>query len=142
MGGWRTPAHFFILKKEVQNMTLGQLIAEIETVKPHQFPKETITRWLTEVENTAVEQIFNRVDGVDIHFEKFDYDMDHEKELQIPDHFADVYMTYVSAKIDYANREFGGYNNAVSMYQAAFDELAAYWKRTHKPKTMPKMRYF
>ena len=123
-------------------MTLGQLIAEIETIKPHEFPKETITRWITEVESTAVEQVFNHVEGTDIQFERYDYELDHEKEMQIPDRFADVYLNYAAAKIDYANREYGGYNNAVAMYQAAFEEFAAYWTRTHRQKPMGKMRYF
>lgn len=123
-------------------MTLGQLIAEIETIKPHEFPKETVTRWITEVESAAVEQIFNHAEGTDIQFERYDYELDHEKEMQIPDRFADVYLNYAAAKIDYANREYGGYNNAVAMYQAAFEELAAYWKRTHRQKPMGKMRYF
>ena len=62
--------------------------------------------------------------------------------MQIPDRFADVYLNYAAAKIDYANREYGRYNNAVAMYQAAFEEFAAYWKRTHRQKPMGKMRYF
>lgn len=138
------PARFFILgnDRRESRMTLGQLVAEIETVKPHEFPKETVTRWLTEVENAAVEQIFNHAEGTDIRFERYDYELDHEKEMNIPDRFADVYLNYAAAKIDYANREYGGYNNAVAMYQAAFDELAAYWKRTHRQKLLGKMRYF
>ena len=144
-------------------MTLSELIAHVDQVKPNQYDKEIKTRWVTEVEAAAVEQILNRAlyetevtetlpDGSertvtkwlpnDIDFDKYDYDMDQERELLIPDRFNDVYVNYLSAKVDYNNREFGSYQNCAAMYQASWNDFAAYWRRTHRPKPQPKMRYF
>ena len=144
-------------------MTLAELIAEVDEVKPNQFAKEIKTRWLSEVESAVVEQILNRAlyekeeerirpDGTtetitvwkpdDVAFDKYDYDTDQERELLVPDRFCDIYVNYLSAKIDYNNREFGSYQNCAAMYQASWNDFAAYWKRTHKPKPLGKMRYF
>lgn len=122
-------------------MTLAHLIAEIEEVKPNQYRKEILTRWVSEVENIAVEQVLNRVKDIDIDFEAYDYDLDQETELKIPDRFADVYINYVGAKIDDANREYDGYNNSVIKYESSFQEFAAYWKRTHTPKPLAYMKH-
>lgn len=121
-------------------MTLGRLLADLMTEKPHQYPAETVTKWLNEVEGMAVEKVFNRTEGTEIGFEGYDYAKDYETQLLIPDRFSDVYVNYLASKIDYANREFGGYNNSTAMFNAAWDEFSAAWRRTHKPKPLAGMR--
>lgn len=124
-------------------MTLAELIAEADQVKPNQFEKEIKTRWVSEIEQTVKEQILDRAEGSKGGaFAPYSYDEDQERELLIPDQYADVYIHYICAKIDYYNREFAGYNNAAALHEAALNDFAAFWKRTHRPKPLPKMRRF
>jgi len=122
-------------------MTVAEIIAEVQRIKPNQYPKETLTRWLTQIEAQAIDQVINHALGADIDFEKYDYDMDAETELQIPDRYSDVYIHYLSAQIDQANREFASYNNDVALFEAAWREYAAWHIRTHYQKGTPSFRY-
>lgn len=126
-------------------MTLAQLIAEVDQVKPNQFEKEIKTRWVSEIEQTVKERILDRAEesgNTGEAFRAYSYDEDQERELLIPDQYADVYIHYICAKIDYYNREFSGYNNAAALHEAVLDDFAAFWKRTHNPKSLPKMKGF
>ena len=115
-------------------MTVAEIIAEVQRVKPNQYPKETLTRWLSQIEGQAVEQVINHAVDTDIEFDKYDYELDQEKELQIPDRYSDVYIHYLSAQIDQANREFASYNNDVALLEAAWREFGAWHIRTHRQK--------
>ena len=122
-------------------MTVAEIIAEVQRVKPNQYPKEALTRWLSQIEGQAVEQVVNHAVDTDVEFDKYDYDTDVEKELQIPDRYSDVYIHYLSAQIDQANREFASYNNDVALFEAAWREYAAWHIRTHRQKPTAAFRW-
>ena len=122
-------------------MTVAEIIAEVQRVKPNQYPKETLTRWLSQIEGQAVEQVINHAVDTDVAFDKYDYELDQEKELQIPDRYSDVYIHYLSAQIDQANREFASYNNDVALFESAWREYAAWHIRTHRQKPTAAFRW-
>ena len=64
-----------------------------------------------------------------------------ETELLVPAPFDEVYLRWLEAQIDYANGEYDKYNNAILMYQTAYDGYANYYNRTHMPVGR-KMDYF
>ena len=121
-------------------MTLAEMIAEICDLHPNQYPKEILTRWVSECEATAVEQVLNHIDGNDIEFDEYNYDTDADTELLVGGSHKDIYVNYVTAKIDYANREFGAAENANAMYAAAFDDFASHYKRAYRQKRKGYMR--
>jgi hypothetical protein len=43
-------------------------------------------------------------------------------------------MRWLEAHIDYANGEYDKYNNAILMYQAAYNAYANYYNRNRMPK--------
>lgn len=122
-------------------MTVAEIIAEVQRVKPNQYPKETLTRWLSQIEGQAVEQVINHAVDTNVEFDKYDYELDQEKELQIPDRYSDVYIHYLSAQIDQANREFASYNNDVALFEAAWREYGAWHIRTHRQKPTAVFRW-
>ena len=50
-------------------------------------------------------------------------------------------LSWLECQIDYANAEFGKYNNSAAMFQAEYDAFANWYNRTHKPKGT-RIRYF
>ncbi len=112
-------------------MQLGELIANVDEIKPNQYSKEIKVAWLNEVEAKIVEQIISRYK--EIEFTKYDYDLDVEKELIVPDEFCDVYMNYICSKIAFYNAEYPRYNNFASLYNQSFEDVAKYYRRKHKP---------
>ena len=115
-------------------MQLAVLIAFVDDTKPNQYDDEMKTQWLSEVEGMVVDEILNKAEGNDIEFTGYDYNVDSERELLVPDRFTDLYVNYLHAKIDYHNAEYARYNNAVSMFEAVFNTFAAYYRRSHMPK--------
>lgn len=79
--------------------------------------QKTKTAWMSEVEGMVIEEILNRAEGNEIEFEGYDYDLDAEKTLLVPDRYADLYRNYLYAKVDYANAEYERYNNSVTMFE-------------------------
>lgn len=115
-------------------MTVSEVIAKADNLRPNQYGMDLKTQWLSEVEGIIIDTILNESEGNDIQFEKYNYELDMEKELKIPDRFCDVYIHYILAKIDYHDSETESYQNDVIMYQASMDSFAGWYIRNHMPK--------
>ncbi len=123
-------------------MTLGKLIETIIALRGQQYDTDIMVGWVNEIESQAVEQVINRSEGVQVDFTPYEWEIDMEKELLIPDRFQDVYMSYMFAKIDFMNQEIERYNNDVAMQDAAWKAYASWHIRTHMPKAMPSFQNF
>jgi hypothetical protein len=143
-------------------MTLSELVAKINQLKPSEYDKDDITGWVNAVEFMAVDQVINRSEhrlppppkdpvvvnpGInnyvpdvapqllpDLEFKPYVYAEDAERELLIPDQFKDAYIYFVSAKIDFQNMEIDRYNANSQAFENEFQEYAKWYRRTHKPK--------
>ena len=117
-----------------EGMKIAKIISIVDEMRPNQYELEDKTRWLSEVEGLLVDSVFNLAEGNDILFEKYEYEMDAEKELMLPDRYSDIYIHYLKAKIEFSDGETEAYNNEVAAYQSAFDQFAAWYRRNHMPK--------
>lgn len=115
-------------------MKLGELIENIIGTRGQQYDEEMLTGWVNEIEGQAVDEVINQAEGYNIPFKPYDYSRDAERELQIPNRFQDVYINYLTAKIDFGNQETERYNNDVAMYNSAYEAYAAWFRREHRPK--------
>lgn len=116
-------------------MTLAQLIATVGELRPHQYSTDHLTAWVNEVEARAARDVINRACGNCIEFTPYTYDKDADQVLLIPDDHKGVYESYLFARIDYTNGEIDRYNNDAAMYEAAWHEYAAEYRREHRPKS-------
>ena len=57
------------------------------------------------------------------------------KTLIVGAPYDDIYVKWLEAQIDYANGEYGKYNNTKTMYGNAYDSFARAYHREHKPKS-------
>lgn len=121
-------------------MTLAEIIAYVDSIRPNAYDKDMMTGWINEIERQVWEQVISRAvpdEGTDpIEYPgPYDYEMDAEKELLVDDTHKDVYVTYILSKMDYLNMELDRYNADAAMHQAAWDSYAAEYRRNHFPKT-------
>ena len=120
-------------------MNLAKLIAQIQTLRPSQYDEHQLTAWVNEIEAQVVDEVYGRAMFDGHEFVPYDIDLDAEKELLIPDENADVYLHYLSSKIDYWNGEIDRYNNSAAMYGASWATFANKYRRNHQPRcTAPK----
>lgn len=115
-------------------MTLAELIAKVNHLRPSQYDKYDLTAWVNEIEFRVVDEVINRSLFMNHPYETYNYDEDCDKVLLIPDQFSEVYETYLFAKIDYSNAEIDRYNMDVAMADAAWDSYASWYRRHHYPK--------
>lgn len=123
-------------------MTLAELISEADKLRPNQYNTNQKTAWVTEIEGTIVDEVMNLAEGDSIEFEGYIYERDEEKKLMVPDRFSDIYISYLLAKIDFYDGETDRYNNDVILYQSAYDQFTAWYRRRHMPKQTAYFRGF
>lgn len=117
-------------------MTIAEVIAMVDEIRPNQITKQTKTMWLSEIEHRVFDEVMSR--GIDFcplfQFQPFSYDGDDDTPLAVPDVYGDVYRAYLYSKIDLSLGEIDRYNNDVIMFQSAWQDYAAWYRRNHLPK--------
>ena len=71
--------------------------------------------------------------GEDVSFSGYNEDTDLETVLLIPEPFDEAYLRWMEAQIHYHNGEYDKYNNAVVMFNTAFDAYKSDYTRNHMP---------
>lgn len=117
-------------------MRLAKLIERVTELRGQQYDTEILTGWVNEIEGQAVDEVIGRCDGGVTEIAPYDYNVDAERELLIPDRFQDVYVNYVLAKMDLHNQETERYNNDVSAFNAAYDAFGKWFFRSYMPKAV------
>ena len=122
-------------------MYLAELINLIDEEKPNQYLPEQKVRWLSEVEGIIIDDILNNYEGEELKFEAYDDSKDQETKLLVPDRYTDIYINYLSAKIDFNNMETEQYNNDVAMFESSLEQYKKFYIRTHMPKQRGRFKY-
>lgn len=117
-------------------MTLAELIAYIDQIRPNAFDKDVETGWVNEIEHKVYDQVINKAVGNSKEDPTpYFYDLNAETTLLVEDAHKDVYVTYILAQMDYANMELDRFNADSAMHQAAWQEYAAEYRRNHIPRS-------
>lgn len=61
---------------------------------------------------------------------------DGDKPLLVPAPYDELYDLYLFAMIDYHDREYGGYNNDMEQFNAAFGAFRRHWWRRQTPRSV------
>lgn len=115
-------------------MTLTGAIHHLDTVKPNAFSQDEKVRWLSMLDGIIKTDLIDTHEGGDaVSFRPYDETTPLLQELLIPHPFDAVYIHWMEMQIDYANGEYGKFNNSVRLYEAAFEAYEKYYHRHHKP---------
>ena len=123
-------------------MKIIEAINRIDSLKHNTYSNNEKLAWLSRMDSMVKRLIIDtHEDGEDITFTGYDDRTDLNTELLVPAPFDEIYLRWLEAQIDYTNGEYDKYNNAILMYQAAYDGYANYYNRNHMPKGQ-KMKFF
>lgn len=115
-------------------MTILEAISRVDAVKPNSYSQTEKIAWLSRIDATIKNEIIDTHEGAEnITFNGYDNDTDTNTELLVPAPYDEVYIRYLEMQIDYANNEYGKYNNSMVMYNAAYSAYEKYYNRTHMP---------
>lgn len=114
-------------------MKLMEVISAVDALKPNTYSVENKIAWLSWVDETVQREIFDSHQGAGAVFGGYSADTPPDTALLVPPPYDQLYLRYLEAQIDYHNGEYDRFNNAMAMYEAAFDSFAKYYTRTHMP---------
>ena len=115
-------------------MTIHEVIARVDAVKPNRYKESQKIAWLGNLEG----QIFNELvltheNPGHIQRIEFSAEMDTDQKLIAPHPYDEVYMLYLQSQIDLNKMEIAKYKNSKTLYNNAYQTLVDYWNRTHMP---------
>ena len=123
-------------------MKIIEAIDRIDDQKHNTYSYRDKVAWLSRLDAMVKRLIIDTHEGgEDVVFEGYTESTDEWTELLVPAPFDEMYIRWLEAQIDYANGEYGKYNNSILMYQTGYDGYANYYNRNHMPKSK-KMKFF
>ena len=123
-------------------MTIIEAITKIDEFKPNSYSNHHKIEWLADLDGIIKEEIIDTHEGGEkITYSRYDDNTDTEKELLVPAPYDDIYVKWLEAKIDYANNEYGKYNNSSVAYNNAYSAFERYYNRHNMPKRT-KLKFF
>lgn len=114
-------------------MTLQEALAACDRMKPNACSETDKRRWLSDLDGLIDHEILAAHEGSPAPFSGYDDATPGDTVLLVPEPYADVYIKYLFAQIDFVNAEFARYNNSAAMYNTALSAYANFYRRTHLP---------
>ena len=116
-------------------MTLHEAINRADMLKPNSYSQSEKIWWLSCLDGTIKEEIIDTHEGGEnIDFSGYNDKTLLDTKLLVPAPYDEIYIRYLEMQINYANGEFGKYNNSLEMYEKAYEAFARHYNRTHMPK--------
>ena len=117
-------------------MTILEAINRLDELKDNGYGQEQKIGWLSDLDGIIKTEIIDTHEGGEnVLFEGYNDSTPLNTVLLVPAPYEDIYRYYLEAQIDYANGEYGKYNNAISMYNTVYASFAKHYNRQHMPKS-------
>lgn len=115
-------------------MTIMEAIYRADAQKPNVCSQDEKIRWLSVLDGIVKNEIIDTHEGGEgVSFNGYNAQSDLNTELLIPAPYDEVYIHWIEMHIDYANAEYGKYNNSMAMYTNAYSTFERHYNRTHMP---------
>lgn len=115
-------------------MTIIEAITRVDTVKPNTYSQTEKIKWLSELDGIIKAEIIDTHEGGEnVAFSGYTAETDLNTKLLVPAPYDEVYIRYLEMQIDYANNEYGKYNNSMVMYNSVYTAFEKHYNRDHMP---------
>lgn len=122
-------------------MTIIEAINRLDALKHNTYTQADKVEWLSTLDSLVKTHVIDTHEGEEVTFTGYDESTDLHTNLLITAPYEDAYLHWMEAKIDYYNREYGAYNNAIEMFNTIYKSFQDYYNRTHMPYGQ-KFKYF
>ena len=110
--------------------TLKEIIALVDSLNPNAYSDEVKGTWINEVEAYIQGEIYSLAPCDITDYVPYSECMD--KEMSLDAGYEKIYITYLNAMIDFANKDFASYNNSIALYNSYMEDYAKWYIRHHK----------
>ena len=124
-------------------MTVGEIVAMVDKLKPNRFSAEEKYRWLTDIDGMIVRELIDTHEDSPLTgaFAGYIPGRDDDVSLIVSAPYDGLYRWYLESQIDLANMEIGKYNNSKNMFNQAYLTYTDHYNRTHMPKQLCGFRF-
>lgn len=122
-------------------ITIAQVIAEVDALERNDFSTEEKTRWLSRLDGKAFEEVIALREGGPESFDGYPADADPQTPLLIFEPHGEVYTSYLLAQIARHMEENDLYNERMLTHQDAWDAWAASYARSHRQRLGGRIRF-
>ena len=124
-------------------MTIAEVISKVDTLKPNTYSTDEKVGWLSNLDSRVKSQIIDAHEhNESICFYGYDSQIDMETDLLVPAPYDEMYLRWLEAMIDYHNSEDERYNNAIMLFNNAYEGYKKHYTRTHMPLSQGKSGSF
>lgn len=115
-------------------MKIIEAINRLDALIFNTYTQSDKVQWLSRLDAMVKKQIIDIHEGAEnIAFTGYDDSTDVQKELLVPSPHDEIYLRWLEAQIHYHNGEYDKYNNAIIMFNTAFEAYQSYYTRNHLP---------
>lgn len=114
-------------------MTVEECITLVDAVKPNAFPDDAKVAWLGQIEGRIASEIFLMAPAELRRFRFRTIEEDRFKELLVDPPYDDIYIAYLTAKVDSKNGEFNKLSTAAQSFNRIWNEFSAYIANMYEP---------
>ena len=115
-------------------MKIKEAINGLDSLKFNTYSQDDKIQWLSRLDSMVKEQIIDAHEGAEaVLFNGYTADTPLDTILLVPAPYDEVYLRWMEAQIDYHNGEYDKYNNAIIMFNTAFDAYQRHYNSAHKP---------
>ena len=107
-----------------KHMTTREALRRADLLRQNALPEEQKAAWLCELDGKVAEMM-----GADVPENVFPED----RELLMPAPYDNIYELYLVSMIDYYHQETELYANDRTIFNTAFVEAKAWWRRNNRP---------
>ena len=115
-------------------MKIAEAISKVKALKPNSFDDDQMVEWLSNLDARVKSQIIDTHECHEpVYFYGYDGLNDDDTELLVPAPYDEMYLRWLEAMIDYNNSEDERYNNAIILFNNAYEGYKKHYTRTHMP---------
>ena len=111
-------------------MTISQIIASVDELRPNAFSVAQKTLWLSEAEGMVQTDIM-LLEPCEVIVYSYEKDKDAEPLVGAP--HDKLYRSYLCAMIDFYHAEYAAYQNALAQFNAHLAEYTTWYARRYRP---------
>ena len=112
-------------------MKVQDVIEAVDQLKPNDFTVGQKKDWLLQLEQTILSEVIcPRTQAGIIEKEYFTG----ETQLRVQPPYDNIYALWLEAQIDRQYSEIAKYNNAITVFNAAYQTFVNWYNRTHMPQ--------
>lgn len=115
-------------------MKIIDAISRLDDLFSNTYSVSHKVEWLSRLDTMVKKQIIDTHEGSEaVVFSGYDDSTDEQTQLLVPAPYDEMYLRWLEAQIHYHNGEYDKYNNAIIMFNTAYEAYQAYYTRSHLP---------